>query len=105
MAFKERAPSPPREKAAKDTKTSKAAKGGKDKGGKDKDGKSSRPPSQQFDISKPFWVLRFVSDASAVVSNVQHNSTSAFIVRACVTEKSVPLVCGENLPTIMWKHS
>ncbi|XP_060593126.1 androglobin-like isoform X19 [Ruditapes philippinarum] len=51
--------------ADKGAKGGKGGKGGKDKG-KDKDGKGSRPPSQQFDLGKPHWTLRVVSDANAV---------------------------------------
>ena len=43
---------------------------GKGKGGKGKEKekeKGSRPPSNQFDYSKPNWLLRVVSDASATV--------------------------------------
>ncbi|XP_052808177.1 androglobin-like isoform X3 [Mya arenaria] len=70
VAFKEKAlDEPPKtEKAPAATDKGKAGKGGKagkDKG-KDKDGKGSRPPSQQFDLMKPHWTLRFVSDANAV---------------------------------------
>ena len=74
VAFKEKqdAEPPKTEKApaaADKSKGAKGGKGGKDKGGKDKDGKGSRPPSQQFDIGKPHWTLRVVSDASCSVSN------------------------------------
>ena len=41
---------------------------GKDKGAKEKGGdRGSRPPSQQFDFTKPNWTLRIVSDASNAV--------------------------------------
>ena len=63
VANKERPPSATREKAT--SQGSKAAKSkGKEKGGKDK---GSRPPSQQFDFTKPNWLLRVVSDGSAAV--------------------------------------
>ncbi|XP_067675678.1 androglobin-like isoform X1 [Haliotis asinina] len=69
VSYKERPPSPPKEKApaaatqkGKQSKGSKADKGSKEK---DKDNKGSRPPSQQFDMTKPFWTFRIVSDASA----------------------------------------
>ncbi|XP_046325515.2 androglobin-like isoform X6 [Haliotis rufescens] len=69
VSYKERPPSPPKEKApAAATQKSKQGKGSKaDKGSKekDKDNKGSRPPSQQFDMTKPFWTFRIVSDASA----------------------------------------
>ena len=73
VAFKEKqADEPPKTEkapaAADKGKGAKGGKGGKDKGGKDKDGKGSRPPSQQFDIGKPHWTLRVVSDASCSVS-------------------------------------
>ena len=72
MAFKEKtAEEPPKSEktpAASDKggKAGKGGKGAKDKG-KDKDGKGSRPQSQQFDLGKPHWTLRIVSDANAVV--------------------------------------
>lgn len=73
---KDRPPSPPKQEkapaASSNTgKGGKGGKGGKDKGGKDKDknDKGSRPPSQQFDINKPHWTLRIVSDASNAVSS------------------------------------
>ena len=66
VAFKERPAS-----AAKAEKTPAASKTkdkvGKGKGGKGDKDKSSRPPSQQFDITKPNWTLRVVSDGSAAV--------------------------------------
>ncbi|XP_053396619.1 androglobin-like isoform X26 [Mercenaria mercenaria] len=71
VAFKEKTAEEPAktEKAPaaadKGAKGGKGGKGGKDKG-KDKDGKGSRPPSQQFDLGKPHWSLRVVSDANAV---------------------------------------
>ena len=73
VAFKEKqADEPPKTEkapaAADKGKGAKGGKGAKDKGGKDKDGKGSRPPSQQFDIGKPHWTLRVVSDASCSVS-------------------------------------
>ncbi|KAK3097303.1 hypothetical protein FSP39_008511 [Pinctada imbricata] len=65
---KERPPSAPKQEKTQASSSSKdKGKGakGKDKG-KDKDGKGgSRPPSQQFDNSKPHWTLRVVSDAAA----------------------------------------
>ena len=66
MSYKERPPSAPKEaKQAAATKGKDAkAKGSK---GKDKD-KNSRPPSQQFDFTKPNWTLRVVSDGSVAVS-------------------------------------
>lgn len=71
VAFKEKTSDEPakaeKTPAASDKgKGGKGAKGGKDKG-KDKDGKGSRPPSQQFDLGKPHWTLRIVSDGNAVV--------------------------------------
>ena len=73
VAFKEKqADDPPKAEkapaAADKGKGAKGGKGGKDKTGKDKDGKGSRPPSQQFDLTKPHWTLRIVSDASCAVS-------------------------------------
>ncbi|XP_033740802.1 androglobin-like isoform X8 [Pecten maximus] len=71
IANKDRPPSPPKqEKApAASSSTQKGGKGGKTdkKGGKDKDKdqKGSRPPSQAFDMTKPHWTLRVVSDASS----------------------------------------
>lgn len=64
--------------AAKEQKTPQGtAKGGKAKGGKDKaekadktkaGGATSRPASVTFDVGKPHWTLRVVSDAPAAVS-------------------------------------
>ena len=73
VAFKEKqTDDPPKAEkapaAADKGKGAKGGKGGKDKAGKDKDGKGSRPPSQQFDLTKPHWTLRIVSDASSSVS-------------------------------------
>ena len=73
VANKERPVSPPKQEKAPASSASTAkgkAKGGKEKGGKDKDKdtKGSRPPSQSFDITKPHWTLRVVSDAVAFVS-------------------------------------
>ena len=66
VAFKERPISAA--KAEKAPVSSKAKdKGGKGKGGKGEKDKGSRPPSQQFDITKPNWTLRVVSDGSAAV--------------------------------------
>ena len=67
VSYKERVPSA----AQKETKpsASKPAKDAKGKGGKGKEkDKGSRPPSQQFDGTKPNWLLRVVSDGSAAVS-------------------------------------
>ena len=80
VSNKDRPPSPPKQEKAPAAAGSKGkqAKGAKDKGAKDKggDGKSSRPSSQQFDITKPNWTLRVVSDAVAAVSlkllNIKH---------------------------------
>ncbi|XP_052244735.1 androglobin-like isoform X7 [Dreissena polymorpha] len=71
VSFKEKAAEEP-PKAEKTTASvdktkgaaAKGAKGAKDKG-KDKDSKGSRPPSQQFDLMKPHWTFRIVSDANA----------------------------------------
>lgn len=64
--------------AAKEQKTPQGtAKGGKAKG-KDKTdkadkskaaGATSRPPSVSFDVGKPHWTLRVVSDAPSAVRN------------------------------------
>ena len=70
MSYKERAPSAVQKEANNKKETSKSGKDSKGKGGKagkDKD-KGSRPASQQFDITKPNWLLRVVSDGSAAVS-------------------------------------
>ena len=71
-------PSPqPKVVPSKDTSTKGKEKGGKKMGGKgdkEKDAKStSRPPSQHFDLSKPNWLLRVVSDASSAVSVHSHS--------------------------------
>lgn len=67
VAFKERPPSSKAEKSTAKSKD-KGGKGGKaGKGDKDKD-KASRPPSQQFDVNRPNWTLRVVSDGAAAVS-------------------------------------
>ncbi len=52
--------------AASSKSKEKGAKGKGGKGDKDKE-KGSRPPSQQFDITKPNWTLRVVSDGAAAV--------------------------------------
>ncbi|XP_041351984.1 androglobin-like isoform X2 [Gigantopelta aegis] len=70
VAYKERAPSPTKEKQqpATNIKLKGGGKGGKsEKGSKDKDkaGSGSRPGSQQFDFTKPHWTLRVVSDQAA----------------------------------------
>ena len=94
VAFKEKqdAEPPKTEKApaaADKSKGAKGGKGGKDKGGKDKDGKGSRPPSQQFDIGKPHWTLRVVSDASCSVSdfNCYSNCCISFVLFYCIKKK------------------
>ena len=73
MAYKERAPSPTKEKQQPaSVKTKGGGKGGKsEKGGKEKEkaGSGSRPGSQQFDFTKPHWTLRVVSDQAAAVSS------------------------------------
>ena len=67
VAFKERPISEAKtEKAPAASKTK--DKGGKGKGAKGD--KGSRPPSQQFDVTKPNWTLRVVSDGSAAVRMV-----------------------------------
>lgn len=68
----------PSGQAAKEQKTPQGtAKGGKGKGkdkaekgdkGKGGGGGQSRPQSVSFDIGKPHWTLRVVSDAPAAVS-------------------------------------
>ncbi|KAI0209587.1 Androglobin [Lamellibrachia satsuma] len=59
----------PKSVPSKDTGTKSKDKIGKKAGGKadkEKDVKSSsRPPSQHFDLSKPNWLLRVVSDATS----------------------------------------
>ena len=66
VSFKERAPSPPRSEKMASAASNKGK--GKDKGkaAKEKD-KGSRPPSQQFDFTKPNWTLRIISDGTAMV--------------------------------------
>ncbi|ELT91375.1 hypothetical protein CAPTEDRAFT_224147 [Capitella teleta] len=60
VSHKQRDSSPPRSEKAT------AASKGKDKGGKGKGKeKGSRPPSQQFDMTKPHWLMRVVSDGNA----------------------------------------
>ena len=67
MAYKDR-PETPKEKSPPAAHKGKA-KGKGDKGSKEKqDTKGSRPPSQQFDITKPNWNLRVVVDANIAVS-------------------------------------
>ena len=71
VSYKERPPSAPKESktaAAAAASKGKDAKAKTTKGGKDKD-KNSRPPSQQFDFTKPNWTLRVVSDGTAAVSS------------------------------------
>ena len=77
MAFKERPIS-----AAKIEKTPAASKT-KDKGAKGKGGKGdkgSRPASQQFDVTKPNWTLRVVSDGSAAVRMVLLKTRIMFFI-------------------------
>jgi hypothetical protein len=71
VAYKERPASPAKEKSPAATQKGKP-KGKPDKGAaKDKvETKSSRPPSQQFDVTKPHWTLRVVVDASIAVSSL-----------------------------------
>ncbi|KAK7107723.1 hypothetical protein V1264_015593 [Littorina saxatilis] len=65
VAYKERPPSPVQKEKAPAAGQKGKPKGKGDKGGKDKqDNKGSRPPSQQFDITKPNWILRIVVDAN-----------------------------------------
>ncbi|ESO89380.1 hypothetical protein LOTGIDRAFT_229226 [Lottia gigantea] len=83
VAFKERAPSPPSktEKAAPSSKGKQKGKG--EKSSKDKETKTSRPPSQQFDFTKPFWTLRIVSDEkSAEEIEVKRDTERADEIRA-----------------------
>jgi len=77
MKAKDREQSPSGQAAAKEQKTPQGtAKGGKAKGKEkiDKNDKtkaggiSSRPSSVSFDVAKPHWTLRIVSDAPAAVS-------------------------------------
>ena len=69
VANKERPPSAPqKEKTGGEKAAPSKTKGkGKDKGDKGKKDSNSRPPSVNFDPTKPNWTLRFVSDASAAV--------------------------------------
>lgn len=69
---------------------------GKDKAAKEKD-KSSRPPSQQFDHSKPNWTLRVVSDATAAVSQIC--SLHLYKLTSLVKKKCMVNFCASNLPT------
>lgn len=71
---KDRAASPPRSEKNAPQAASKKDKAAKGKGGKnDKEkGGGSRPPSTQFDIAKPHWTLRVVSDGHAAVSIHQY---------------------------------
>ncbi|CAL1548032.1 unnamed protein product [Lymnaea stagnalis] len=66
VANKERDPSPPKVEKTPATNKGKP-KVGKDKGVKEKgqEVKVSRPPSQNFDLTKPHYVLRVVSDSFA----------------------------------------
>ncbi|KAK3803170.1 hypothetical protein RRG08_067346 [Elysia crispata] len=85
VSNKERPPSPPKVEKTPAGGSKTKAKGGKDKGGKDKgqDGKGSRPSSQQFDITKPHWTLRVVSDAvTAEEIEVKKDTERADEIRA-----------------------
>ncbi|XP_035827266.1 androglobin [Aplysia californica] len=86
VTAKERPPSPPKVEKTPAAAGGKAKpKAGKDKGGKDKgqEGKGSRPSSQQFDITKPNWTLRVVSDAvTAEEIEVKKDTERADEIRA-----------------------
>ena len=79
VAQKDRPASPPKDtKAAADKGKGKdKAKGkiGKDKD-KDKSKDGSRPVSQQFDHTKPNWILRIISDGPAAVSSGPERSVA-----------------------------
>lgn len=86
VAYKERPVSP-----QKNEKSAPASQKGKPKGGKtdkgvkekEKETKGSRPPSQQFDITKPHWTLRIVLDAnSAEEIEVKKDTERADEIRA-----------------------
>ncbi|XP_019639273.1 PREDICTED: androglobin-like isoform X4 [Branchiostoma belcheri] len=64
---KDRSVSPPRSEKSAISKAGGGKKGkDKDKGKGDKGEKAaSRPPSVQFDTTKPYWMLRLVSDGTA----------------------------------------
>ena len=69
VAYKERPPSPTKTEKSPPAGQKGKPKGKVEKGSKDKqDNKGSRPPSQQFDITKPNWTLRIVVDAATAVS-------------------------------------
>ncbi|XP_013419771.1 androglobin-like [Lingula anatina] len=79
----ERPPSAPKnDKAQGKAAQGKGSKGkDKDKGAKDKQG--SRPPSQQFDTTKPYWTLRIVSDGTAAEEiDVKKDTERADEIRA-----------------------
>ncbi|GFS08055.1 androglobin-like [Elysia marginata] len=85
VSNKERPPSPPKVEKTPAGGSKAKAKGGKDKGAKDKgqDGKGSRPSSQQFDITKPHFTLRVVSDAvTAEEIEVKKDTERADEIRA-----------------------
>lgn len=84
VAYKERPPSPAKNEKALPAGQKGKPKGKVDKGAKDKqDNKGSRPPSQQFDITKPNWILRIVVDAnSAEEIEVKKDTERADEIRA-----------------------
>ncbi|KAL8581512.1 hypothetical protein ACOMHN_042905 [Nucella lapillus] len=84
VAYKERPPSPAKNEKSPPAGQKGKPKGKADKGGKEKqDTKGSRPPSQQFDITKPSWTLRIVVDAtSAEEIEVKKDTERADEIRA-----------------------
>lgn len=75
VAYKERPPSPTKNEKLPQAGQKGKPKGKVEKGGKEKqDNKGSRPPSQQFDITKPNWTLRIVVDAATAVSGPRRGS-------------------------------
>ncbi|XP_076467316.1 androglobin-like isoform X4 [Babylonia areolata] len=84
VAYKERPPSPAKNEKSPPAGQKGKPKGKVDKGAKDKqDNKGSRPPSQQFDITKPNWTLRIVVDAtSAEEIEVKKDTERADEIRA-----------------------
>ena len=89
VAFKERPISAA--KAEKAPVSSKAKdKGGKGKGGKGEKDKGSRPPSQQFDITKPNWTLRVVSDgiAAVCIASLEFRTLDMYNFIVCTCNKA-----------------
>ncbi|XP_064627067.1 androglobin-like isoform X5 [Lineus longissimus] len=84
--LKERPISAPKQEKAAPTPKGKGGKGkekGKERDKKNSVQEGSRPASQQFDTFRPYWILRFVSDATAAEDvDVKKDTERADEIRA-----------------------